>query len=74
MKIEVLGIHGFPNVQGGPEVHSQNPYPLLVKRGYEVVVFTRKAYVDESLTSYKGVITGRDKLIAFKRHNGRSRA
>jgi glycosyltransferase involved in cell wall biosynthesis len=55
MKIAVLGIRGFPGVQGGPETHAQNLYPLLVKRGCDVTVFTRSGYVDGSVTGYEGV-------------------
>ncbi|MCM8791031.1 MAG: glycosyltransferase family 4 protein [Candidatus Omnitrophica bacterium] len=55
MKIAVLGIRGFPAVQGGPEVHSQNLYPLLVKRGCDVTVFARRSYVDKSTREYDGV-------------------
>ena len=45
MKIAVLGTRGFPNVQGGVEVHCENLYPRLVKRGCEVVVFGRAPYL-----------------------------
>ena len=45
MKIAVLGIRGFPHVQGGIETHCENLYPRLVARGCEVVVFARKPYV-----------------------------
>lgn len=55
MKIAVLGTRGFPNVQGGVETHCENLYPLLIKRGCEVVVFTRKPYVNTKLYNYKGV-------------------
>ncbi|MDR4507110.1 MAG: glycosyltransferase family 4 protein [Candidatus Brocadiaceae bacterium] len=55
LKIAVLGIRGFPHVQGGVEVHCQNLYPHLVHNGYEVIVFTRKPYVDPSINAYRGV-------------------
>lgn len=54
-KLVVLGIRGFPNVQGGPETHGQNLYPLLVKKGCVVTVFTRKGYVPDELSDYDGV-------------------
>lgn len=60
IKVAVLGIRGFPNVQGGPEIHSQNLYPILSEAGCDVTVFTRDAYVDKSVTDYKGV-----KLVAL---------
>jgi len=55
MKIAVLGTRGFPNVQGGVEVHCENLYPRLTKKGCEVVVFTRKPYVNLAFDAYKGV-------------------
>lgn len=55
IKIAVLGTRGFPNVQGGVEVHCQNLYPPLVEKGCEVIVFTRKPYVNPDIESYKGV-------------------
>ncbi len=51
----VLGIRGFPGVQGGPEVHSENRYPYLIEKGCEVTVFTRKPHVNPAINSYKGV-------------------
>src|SRR5574337_2208461 len=55
IKIAVLGTRGFPRVQGGVEAHCENLYPQLVKKGCEVVVFTRKPYIDPTLRFYKGV-------------------
>lgn len=55
LKIAVLGTRGFPNVQGGVEEHCRNLYPRLIERGCEVVVFTRKPYVDTTLATYEGV-------------------
>ncbi len=55
MKIVVLGTRGFPNVQGGIEEHCRNLYPRLAKRGCKVVVFTRKSYVDTTITTYEDV-------------------
>lgn len=55
MTIAVLGLRGFPNVQGGIETHCENLYPRLVKRGCQVLVFTRKPYVDLNTKTYKGV-------------------
>lgn len=52
LKIFVLGIRGFPNVQGGPEKHSQGLYPRLIKFGCNVTVFTRTPYIrDENRLS-----------------------
>ena len=55
MKIAVLGTRGFPNVQGGVEAHCENLYPCFIKRGCEVVVFTRKPYANFDIDFYKGV-------------------
>ena len=55
LKICVVGTRGFPNVQGGVEAHCENLYPRLVKNGCEVVVFTRRPYVNLSVDDYQGV-------------------
>ena len=55
MKIAVLGARGFPNVQGGIESHCENLYPHIADRGCEVIVFTRRPYVDRTNYIYKGV-------------------
>ena len=55
LKIAVLGTRGFPHVQGGVEAHCENLYPQLVKRGCDVIVFTRKPYVNNTDSFYKGV-------------------
>lgn len=55
LKIAVLGTRGFPGVQGGIEVHCENLFPRLVNKGCEVVVFTRKPYIDLNIDTYKGV-------------------
>ncbi|GJQ50610.1 MAG: glycosyl transferase [Candidatus Kuenenia stuttgartiensis] len=55
LKIAVLGTRGFPHIQGGVEAHCENLYPLLVEKGCEVIVFTRKPYVDINITEYKGI-------------------
>lgn len=55
LRVCVLGTRGFPNVQGGVEEHCRNLYPRLAKRGCEVVVFTRKPYVDITIATYGGV-------------------
>lgn len=55
MKIAVVGTRGFPHVQGGVEAHCENLYTRMSKRGCEVVVFTRKPYVDITIDTYEGV-------------------
>jgi glycosyltransferase involved in cell wall biosynthesis len=48
-------MRGFPNVIGGIETHAENLYPRLAAMGCEIVVFTRKPYVDAGLEEYRGV-------------------
>ncbi|MDD5736903.1 MAG: glycosyltransferase family 4 protein [Candidatus Omnitrophica bacterium] len=55
MKIVVLGLRGFPKVQGGIETHCENLYPRLVELGCEVTVFSRIPYVGDKEYTYKGV-------------------
>jgi glycosyltransferase involved in cell wall biosynthesis len=55
LRIVVIGTRGFPNVQGGVEAHCEHLYPLLVEKGHEVIVFTRRPYITDPLEEYKGV-------------------
>jgi glycosyltransferase involved in cell wall biosynthesis len=55
LKIAVLGLRGFPNVQGGVEKHCENLYPQLVKLGCEIVVFGRAPYIGEKPFEYQGI-------------------
>jgi glycosyltransferase involved in cell wall biosynthesis len=55
MKITVIGSRGFPGVQGGVENHCEKLYTHLAKCGCDISVFTRKAYGDPYLRSYKNV-------------------
>ncbi len=45
MKVAVLGTRGFPNVQGGVEMHCQQLYPRLTQMGLDITVFTRTPYL-----------------------------
>lgn len=56
-RIVVLGTRGFPNVQGGVEKHCENLTVNLVKMGTDVIVFTRKPYVNSRIQVYRGVKT-----------------
>ena len=49
MHIIVIGLRGFPEIQGGIEVHSQYLYPLLVQKGCEVEVVTRSRYMSKDI-------------------------
>lgn len=57
MKIVVVGLRGFPNIQGGIETHCEELYPRLAKMGHEIIVVRRKAFIQENppLASYQGV-------------------
>lgn len=55
MKIAVLGIRGIPGVQGGVEAHCEKLYPRLEKFGCEIMVFTRKPYVDPKIKVFKDI-------------------
>jgi len=45
VKIAVLGLRGFPNVQGGIETHCENLYPRLAALGYNIRVYGRRHYL-----------------------------
>jgi glycosyltransferase involved in cell wall biosynthesis len=45
LRVTMLGIRGFPNVQGGAENHAQNLSVNLSKLGCEVEVIVRSAFV-----------------------------
>ena len=44
MKISVVGLRGFPGVQGGIETHCENLYHRLSKTGLDITVYGRKKY------------------------------
>jgi len=43
-RVLMLGLRGFPGVQGGVETHAENLCPHLVDQGWDVEVITRKPY------------------------------
>ncbi|MCU7858714.1 MAG: glycosyltransferase family 4 protein, partial [Candidatus Thiodiazotropha sp. (ex Lucinoma kastoroae)] len=43
----MLGLRGFPDVQGGVETHCENLCPELVNQGCEVTVLTRSPYTNQ---------------------------
>lgn len=45
LRVTMLGIRGFPDVQGGAENHAENLSAMLVKLGCEVEVIVRGSYV-----------------------------
>ena len=57
MKIVVIGLRGFPNIQGGIETHCEELYPRIAAMGHEVVVVRRSGFVRENppMKEYRGV-------------------
>lgn len=49
--VMMLGLRGFPNVQGGVESHVEQLAPLLVSQGCKVEVIVRSPYQDPSVGS-----------------------
>lgn len=44
MRVMVLGLRGFPGIQGGVETHAEHLYPRLKELGCEIEVITRSRY------------------------------
>ncbi|MGZ4989400.1 MAG: glycosyltransferase family 4 protein [Methylobacter sp.] len=56
LKVTMLGLRGFPGVQGGVETHAEHLCPLLVKMGCQVTVLTRSPYHPADIgNEWKGV-------------------
>ncbi len=55
MKIAIIGQKGIPAVSGGVETHVEELAKRLVKRGNEVLVYTRPNYTDKNLREHEGV-------------------
>jgi glycosyltransferase involved in cell wall biosynthesis len=58
VKIVVLGMRGFPNVQGGIERHCEQLYSRLVRlNNIDVLVFTRTPYIPkpDRIEEWKGI-------------------
>lgn len=54
LKVMMLGLRGFPGIQGGVETHCAHLCPLLVDLGCEVEVITRSTY-QKSTAPWHGV-------------------
>ncbi len=54
-KIIVTGTRGIPDIQGGVETHCEELLPRIAEAGFDITVIRRKNYVQDSLSSYKGV-------------------
>jgi len=55
MKIFVTGTRGIPGIPGGVETHCENLYPLIVRKGHEVFLATRSAYIENPPGEWKGI-------------------
>ena len=55
MRIVVLGLRGFPDIQGGVEAHCEELFTRVAARGHEVYALGRKPYMAPTLKEYKGV-------------------
>ena len=56
LHIMMLGLRGFPNVQGGVETHAEHLTPLLKNLDCSVEVLVRSPYQDKNIGNYwKGV-------------------
>lgn len=51
----VLGLRGIPYVQGGIETHCEKLYPLIVHRGYQVILIARISSVGDAPYVFQGV-------------------
>lgn len=56
LHIMMLGLRGFPRVQGGIEAHAENLCPRLVKLGCKVTLLARSPYQSKNLgKEWKGI-------------------
>jgi glycosyltransferase involved in cell wall biosynthesis len=55
LRVTMLGIRGFPGVQGGAENHAQHLSTMLVNLGCDVEVIVRRSYIPRDRNTYKGV-------------------
>ena len=56
VRVMMLGLRGFPNVQGGIETHAEHLAPMLVKLGCDLEVVVRSSYQKDSVgKTWQGV-------------------
>lgn len=56
LRVMMLGLRGFPNVQGGVETHAEHLAPLLVNFGCHLEVIARSPYQDKAIgKKWRGV-------------------
>jgi len=55
MRVVVLGLRGFPNIQGGVETHCEHLYTRMAAQGHEVIILGREPYMGPGRKTYLGV-------------------
>jgi len=55
LQVYVLGLRGFPDVQGGVETHAENLYPIIQGDEVSVTCATRSPFHDQSRKEWQGV-------------------
>jgi glycosyltransferase involved in cell wall biosynthesis len=55
MKVAVTGTRGIPNIVGGVETHCEELFPRIAGKGYDVTIIRRTNYIQDRLSTYKGV-------------------
>lgn len=55
LRVTMLGIRGFPNVQGGVETHAEKLASALAALGCDVTAIVRSRYVEAGRTRWRGV-------------------
>jgi len=48
LRVVATGLRGVPEIQGGVETHAQNLYPYLVRAGYEITIYGRRAFLENT--------------------------
>lgn len=56
MKVCVIGLRGFPEIQGGVEKHCEALYTHCNRDGVEFVVFRRKPYIKVKESSHNNIL------------------
>ena len=55
ISVFVVGLRGFPGVQGGVETHAENLYPLISNKGQRVICAARSPFQSRDMKSWRGV-------------------
>lgn len=55
ISVFVIGLRGFPNVQGGVETHAENLYPIIAHKGLRVICASRSPFHPRETKRWSGV-------------------